>query len=149
MRSNVKTFERRIHESLKRIPGVSLRIADAGSQISGRVMGDFVYWNHQGDSFLIACLTMKANTLTFNTLKTRQIEDLKTFNGLSYRTHGVIAIHFEPDDECVLLTVNAYQMLVRRYAKRRASATKHVVEETGYKCARYSNGIWNLEPLYR
>ena len=138
-----KDFKQRLHESLKRLPGVSMRISDNGSE---RAMGDFLYWNLKGNSYLIKCRSTKQKSLPFAMLRDRELEDLRKFNELSYFNQGMIAIHFELDDRCVLLTIGAYRMLQRKRIADHASIPESLIISTGYNAPRYA-GIWNLANL--
>lgn len=142
-----KRFEAKFHESLRRLPGVSMRIYDGGQYAKIQQMGDFLYWDFFGHTWLFECKATKEKSFPIAKLKDHQLEGLLQFDSLHESNHGIIAINFYGENvreknNCYLVTATRYQHELENLG--RSSFPEEMISEMGILCAPDKDNVWKL-----
>lgn len=126
-----KRFESRFFKSLKRLPGMAIRVHDNGGKPTDDVLlGDFMLYRPDGEVFAIECKSTSKTRLPFvsagksgDGLRDEQLAKLVEFDRTAKNLHSLVAIHYQWTDELVLVNMDAIT------AYRKGSGYKSISEE--------------------
>lgn len=143
-----KRFEGKFHESIKHLPGASMRIMDGGRYAPIQQWGDFFYFAPD-DTFLFECKATHLTRFPHDKIQDHQIKKLKGFSDLSRNRHSIIVINFYGEDirkknDCVLIDIDAY--LKHLEDTTRSSLSEAEAREIGEVMEREKGNIWFVDP---
>lgn len=144
-----KRFEGKFHESIKHLPGASMRIEDGGKYAFTRQWGDFFFFADSGDTFLFECKATQRPSFEHRKIADHQIETLKRFNDSHKLRHGIIALNFYGENireknDCILIGIDTY--LEHLESTDRESLSQEEALGIGVLMPRVQGNIWHVDP---
>lgn len=144
-----KRFERKFRESLRLLPGYSMRIVDGGDRLKERMPADFWYFPTSGGACMIECKAVRGRSLPID--RVTQLDGLTRFERTSPDCHALVAVNFygsdiRNDNRCLLMRASTFAALC---GGKRRSVPLAAFSTLGCEAPRIRGNIWDLTELER
>ena len=119
-----KRFEQRFHNSLRALPGASMRIEDGGMYAMNRQLGDFFFWPEHPATLLFECKAERTKSFDLRRVQwgvpNGQIDRMAGWAKRSAGRFAYIALNFYDHESyrkknaCYIIPLGVFESLAKR-----------------------------------